>query len=197
MNKTIKRGAVIAAGAATVLSLVVATPSFAHSKTAADGTSTSTSTKVAHAHATVAVTVTGVPTTVTDAHAAGHGATFEIFTLDAAATAVPATKPTTGGKTVHVKGGTLANGTVTGELTFHGGAASTTTKYAVYSSTGAVALVTVTVDAAGVATATSSAALTATYDAAVAAAHPAKPADGSKPAGKGGKGGKGHKDGRH
>lgn len=196
MNKSFKRGAVIAAGAATVLSLVVAAPSFAHSKTAADGTSSS-STKVAHTHASVAATVTGVPSTVTDTHAAEHGATFEIFTLDAAATALPATKPTTGGKTIHIKGGTLANGTVTGELKFHGGAASTTTKYAVYASSGASALVTVTVDAAGVATATSSAALTATYDAAVAAAHPAKGdkvADGSKPAGKGH--GKGHKGGR-
>lgn len=194
MNKNFKRNAIAAAGVATILSLVVASPSLAHDggkkgKGAAAGSSTSAHV-VSGTAASLAVTVTAVPTTVTDAASAARGASFTVYTLDATATAVPATQPTTGGKKVHVQPtGTLANGTLTATLMLKGGAASTTTNYAIYPANGGAAIfATVTVDANSVATVTSSAALTAAYVA------PTAPALGE---GKGmkGKKGKGMKDG--
>lgn len=166
--KNIKRNAIAAVGVATVLGLVVASPSFAHGNNKnskpAGATSSNSATKVSGSVATVAATVTAVPSTVTDAHQAGHGGEFVIYKLDAAATSAPATQPTTGGKRVHVKDGTLANGTLTGTLLLRGGAASTTTKYAIYPAAGGTGVfATVTVDAAGVATATASGALTVAY----------------------------------
>ncbi len=204
MKKNLKRNLVAAAGAATVLSLAFASPSLAHSKSQTSTTSTST-TKAAHADkmgafGKLAATVTGVPTTVTDARSASRGAYFTVYTLDAAATAVPTTQPTTGGIRLEVRGGTLATATLTGDIPLKAGAASTTTNYAIYPSTGGTAVfATVTVDAAGVATVTSSAALTATYDATIAAAAPvAGPGKGEGKMGDGrgrGKGPKGQKDG--
>ena len=200
MKKNLKRNLVAAAGAATVLSLAFASPSLAHSKSATGTTSSSTT--AAHANkmgvfGKLAATVTGVPTTVTDARRASRGAYFTVYTLDAAATAVPTTQPTTGGVRLEVRGGTLATATLTGDIPLKAGAASTTTNYAVYPSTGGTAVfATVTVDAAGVATVTSSAALTATYDATIAAAAPV--AGQGKGQGKMGDGrgkGKGMKDG--
>ena len=203
MKKNLKRNLVAAAGAATVLSLAFASPSLAHSKSATGTTSSSTT--AAHANkmgvfGKLAATVTGVPTTVTDARSASRGAYFTVYTLDAAATAVPATQPTTGGVRLEVRGGTLATATLTGDIPLKAGAASTTTNYAVYPSTGGTAVfATVTVDAAGVATVTSSAALTATYDATIAAAAPvAGPGAGQGKMGDGrgkGKGPKGQKGG--
>jgi hypothetical protein len=204
MKKNLKRNLVAAAGAATVLSLAFASPSLAHSKSQTSTTSTST-TKAAHADkmgafGKLAATVTGVPTIVTDARSASRGAYFTVYTLDAAATAVPTTQPTTGGVRLEVRGGTLATATLTGDIPLKAGAASTTTNYAIYPSTGGTAVfATVTVDAAGVATVTSSAALTATYDATIAAAAPvAGPGAGQGKMGDGrgkGKGPKGQKDG--
>lgn len=161
MNKTLKRKAAIAAGAATVFALVAATPSFAHMQNGTTGTSTTT--KVAHAHATIAATITAVPTTVTAVNDAARGAKFVAYKLDAAATELPATQPTTGGKPVKVMGTAITNGVLTGTLKLDAGAASTTTKYAIYNAAGAATLVTVTVDAAGVATATAATAITAAY----------------------------------
>ncbi|MEY4450300.1 MAG: hypothetical protein RLZZ304_675 [Actinomycetota bacterium] len=208
MKKNLKRNLVAAAGAATVLSLAFASPSLAHSKSQTSTTSTST-TKAAHADkmgafGKLAATVTGVPTTVTDARSASRGAYFTVYTLDAAATAVPTTQPTTGGIRLEVRGGTLATATLTGDIPLKAGAASTTTNYAIYPSTGGTAVfATVTVDAAGVATVTSSAALTATYDATIAAAAPVAGPGNANGKGQGkmgdgrgkGKGPKGQKDG--
>ena len=161
MNKTLKRKAAIAAGAATVLALAAATPSFAHMR---DGMNdSSATTKVAHAHATIAATITAVPTTITDVREAARGAKFVAYKLDAAATELPATQPTTGGKPVKVIGTSITDGVLTGTLKLDAGAASTTTKYAIYNAAGAGTLVTVTVDAAGVATANAATALTAVY----------------------------------
>ena len=161
MNKTLKRKAAIAAGAATVLALAAATPSFAHMR---DGMNdSSATTKVAHAHATVAATITAVPTTITDVREAARGAKFVAYKLDAAATELPATQPTTGGKPVKVMGTSITDGVLTGTLKLDAGAASTTTKYAIYNAAGAGTLVTVTVDAAGVATANAATALTSVY----------------------------------
>lgn len=189
MKKTFKRNAIAAAGAATILSLVFASPSLAtsHSVKKASSSSSSSSSgsntwsanqgapELKGTFAKLAATVTGVPSTVTAAMAAGHGAYFTVYVLDAAATAAPATAPTTGGIRLEVRGGTLATGTLTGDIPLKGGAASTTTKYAIYPSTtgGTAIFATVTVDAAGVATVTSSGALTAAYDATVAASAPA------------------------
>lgn len=161
MNKTLKRKAAIAAGAATVLALAAATPSFAHMR---DGMNdSSATTKIAHAHATVAATITAVPTTVTDVRDAARGAKFVAYKLDAAATELPETQPTTGGKPVKVMGTAITDGVLTGTLRLDAGAASTTTKYAIYNAAGAATLVTVTVDAAGVATATAATQITAAY----------------------------------
>lgn len=177
MKKNLKRGVIAAAGAATLLSLVVATPSFAHDAGKARGPkagvsasfdSTDRAEKAAHAHASLAVTITGVSTDITDAHIAGHGAKFVAYALAADATAIPATQPTTGGKPVRVEGTSLAAGVLTGTLRIDAGAASTVTKYAIYNAAGVGSFVTVTVDAAGVATATSSSAITAVWAAPVA-----------------------------
>jgi hypothetical protein len=196
MKKNLKRGVIAAAGAATLLSLVVATPSFAHDAGKARGPkagvsasfdSTDRAVKAPHAHASLAVTITGVSTDITDAHIAGHGAKFVAYALAADATAIPATQPTTGGKPVRVEGTVLAAGVLTGTLQIDAGAAGSVTKYAIYNAAGVGSLVTVTVDAAGVATATSSAALTTVW---------AAPAAGDLGP-KGPKGPKGSKGGRH
>ena len=177
MNKNFKKVAIAAAGAATVFSLAIATPSFA-AQVGKNGVAVAP--KLAVASAVLPISITDIPSTVTDAHAASHGATFTVYTLAADATAVPATQPTTGGKTVKALPGTLTGTTLAGALAVKGGAAGTTTKLAVYPSTGGSAvLVTVVVSANGIATATPSAALTATYVAPVAVEKPAK---GEKPA---------------
>jgi hypothetical protein len=166
--KNIKRKAFAAVGVAAAVSLAIATPSLALNNAkngkAANAASSNSASKVSGSVATVAATVTAVPSTITDAHQAGHGGEFKVYLLDAAATNAPATAPTTGAKLMHVKADTLTGGTATGNIMLRGGAASTTTKYAVYPAAGGTGvLVTVTVDAAGVATASSSAPLTVAY----------------------------------
>ncbi|MEN9961743.1 MAG: hypothetical protein RIS66_156 [Actinomycetota bacterium] len=184
MEKKALKLTAIAAGAFVLAGTAFAAPSFAHQK----GTSSSTSaskdasdvrgkfkqgSKAQAAKSTLAATITGVPTTVTDVEVAEHSA-----------------QPTTGGRPVHFEATALTAGTVTGNLEFKSPKTAGTYKLAVYtSSTDATAdIVTIVVDAAGVATATSSSALTATYDANVT--RPTPPA-GEKP-GKGGKGKGGH-----
>lgn len=190
MNQKFKKTAIAAAGVATVLSLAIATPSLAHgnkgNKPAAGSTSSSVRAEN-HAHVSITATVTAVPTAVADAKAAAHGAIFTVYKLAADATAAPATQPTTGGKPVHIKDGTLAAGTLTGTLPLRAGEASTTTKYAIYSSTGVATFVSVSVDAAGVATATPTVSLTAAYVA------PTQPALGEGKGPKGDDRGKGPK----
>lgn len=168
-SKNFKRSAVAAAGVATVLSLALATPSFAHpsveGSVAKSAESSTSAPRVDAAMATISATITGVPTTVLDTHAAEHGARFVVYKLAADATAAPATQPTTGGHPIGIRGGTLVDGVLTGNLGLKGGAASTTTKLAIYPTSGGSAIfATVTVDAAGVASATTSGALTATFD---------------------------------
>jgi len=169
-NKNVKRNVVAAAGVATVLSLALATPSFAHpsikGSVESHSKGSASAPRVAAAKATVSATITAVPTTVTDSRAAEHGARFVAYKLATDATDAPATQPTTGGHPVGIRGGTLANGVLTGTIDLKGGAAGTTTKFAIYPTSGGTPIfATVTVDAAGKATATTSAALTATFDA--------------------------------
>lgn len=179
MIKTNKKVAVAAAGMATVLTLAFATPSIAATSTDST-TSTTTGTvkapKVFAAAVAVPVSVTGIPTTVTTAAEAARGAKFNVYVLDAAATELPATQPTTGATVVGARPGTLTGTELTGSIVVRGGAASTTTKLAVYPvNGGAGSLVTVTVAANGIATQTSSVALTSTYVAPVAKVKADKP----------------------
>jgi hypothetical protein len=138
---------------------------------------------------TVAATITGVPSTVTDLEVAEHGALF--FAYEYTGTA-PTTQPTTGGHPARFEATALANGTVTGSLGFLSPKTAGTYNVAVYtSSTDATPdLVTITVDSAGKATATSATALTAAYDATAAAKGPGFGGPGFGP-GKDGKGPKG------
>jgi hypothetical protein len=198
MEKKALKLTAVAAGAILLAGTAFAAPSFAHQK----GTSSSTSAskdasdvrgkfkqgaKAQGAKSTIAATITGVPTTVTDLEVAEHSALFMGYEFT---TTAPTAQPTTGGRPVHFEATALTPGTVTGTLEFKSPKTAGTYKLAVYtSSTDATAdVVTIVVDAAGVATATSSAALTATYDANVT--RPTPPA-GEKP-GKGGKGKGGH-----
>jgi hypothetical protein len=203
-NKILKLTA-IAAGAVLLAGTAFAAPSFAHQKGAASSSSTSKDAsdvrgkfkqgaKAQGAKATLAATITGVPTTVTDLEVAEHSALFMGYEYSATE---PTTQPTTGGRPVHFNATALANGTVTGTLEFKAPKTAGTYKLAVYtSSTDATAdLVTIVVDSAGVATATASAALTATYDANVTRPTPPageKPGKGDKGKGGHGKGGPGH-----
>jgi hypothetical protein len=205
-NKTVKVTA-IAAGAVLLAGTAFAAPSFAHSKNSSVKTAASSSTSAPNwtaksgdaqdgfkrglpadrVESTVAATITGVPTTVTDLEVAEHSALFMAYEYTGTA---PTTQPTTAGHPARFEATALANGTVTGTLGFLSPKTAGTYKVAVYtSSTDATAdLVTIVVDSAGVATATSAAPLTAAYDANAMA-----PAFGKGP--KGPKGEKG-KDGR-
>lgn len=185
MNKNLKRGAVVAAGAATVLSLVVATPSFAHQRGTSSTSTSTTEQREAHLHATAAVTVTGVPTTVTDSKLIARGAKLVAYKLAADATALPATKPTTGGKPVRVEAVAAADGTATYQAKLHAGVAGSVTKYAIYNAAGEGTFVTVTVNADGTVATSSVTSLTTSYVA------PTAPAYGE------GKGIKSKSEGRH
>ncbi|MEY3846931.1 MAG: hypothetical protein RJA66_1198 [Actinomycetota bacterium] len=206
-NKTVKLTA-IAAGAVVLAGAAFAAPSFAHSKSAsvkpaasatgapatgAPGTAPTFDgkhkggSKADRLESTIAATITGVPSTVTDLEVAEHSALFMAYEYTDVA---PTTQPTTGGHPARFEATALANGTVTGTLGFLSPKTAGTYKVAVYNSktSSTPVLVTIVVDSAGVATATSSAPLTATYDATVT--RPAPPANGEKP-GKDGKGGHG------
>ena len=192
MTKNFKRGTVMAASAAVVLSMTVATPSFATAGDTSRVTAATTSTTsdvtrpapVAHTHASVPVTVTGIPSTVNKIGQITKGAKFVSYKLAADATALPAAQPTTGGKPSKVVAILAADNTVSYALELDAPVTAGTVKFAVYNAAGVGSLVTVTTDAAGVATATASVALTTVY------ADPTKPALGE---GKSVKGERGHK----
>ena len=177
MEKKALKLTAIAAGAFVLAGTAFAAPSFAHSKGTASSTSASKDAsdvrgkfkqgpKAQGAKSTIPATITGVPTTVTDLEVAEHSA---LFLGDEFTGTAPTAQPTTGGRPVHFEATALANGTVTGTLEFKSPKTAGTYKLAVYtSSTDATAdVVTIVVDAAGVATATASGALTAVYDATV------------------------------
>ncbi len=212
-KKTLKLTA-IAAGAVVLAGAAFASPSFASAKhtsvKAASSSSTGTTGTAPtwggksgdavdgkfkrglpadRVESTVAATITGVPSTVTDLEVAEHSALF--FAYEYTGTA-PTTQPTTGGHPARFEATALSNGTVTGTLGFLSPKTAGTYNVAVYtSSTDATAdLVTIVVDSAGKATATSATALTATYDATAAAKGPGFGGPGFGP-GKDGKGPKG------
>ena len=222
-KKTLKLTA-IAAGAVVLAGAAFAAPSFASAKhtsvKAASSSSTGTTGTAPtwggksgdavdgkfkrglpadRVESTVAATITSVPSTVTDLEVAEHSALF--FAYEYTGTA-PTTQPTTGGHPARFEATALANGTVTGTLGFLSPKTAGTYNVAVYtSSTDATPdLVTITVDSAGKATATSATALTAAYDATAAAkgpgfGGPGKDGKGPKGGEKGGKGGHGPRGG--
>jgi hypothetical protein len=197
MNKKLKRGAIAAASAAAVLSLAVATPSFAHGNKGPRGPEVSDSAvagqnerpaKEAHTHASVAVTITAIPSTVTNVGQIVRGAKFVAYKLAADATELPATQPTTGGKPAKVVAKVGTDNVVSYSVEIDAPLTAGTVKYAVYNAAGVGALVTVVTDSAGAATATSSTALTTAY------AAPTKPALGEGKSVKGERGmKKGHR----
>lgn len=149
--------------------------------------------------AELSATITDIPATVTDLHDAVAGAHFEVFRLAADETALPAAKPTTGGHMIGIRPShddagnhvmpEITNGSVESVLGFKVGQEQGVSRFALYPTDGSAAiLVTVTTDADGNSTATSSRAITVSYDAAVAADSEANQPE----FGKGGKGGKGH-----
>ena len=199
MTKNFKRGAVFAASAAAVLSLTVATPSFAHDMKGPRGPQVSSSSSVqvervapvAHFHAELPVTVTAIPSTVTKVGQIVRGAKFVAYKLAADATALPATQPTTAGKPAKVDAIVGTDNVVRYVLELDAPLTAGSVKFAVYNAAGVGAFVTVTTDAAGVATATTSAALTTAY------AEPTKPALGEGKSVKGDRGmGHGKRHGR-
>ena len=180
-----KRSTVMAASAATIFAMAIATPSFAATATS---TSTSTEVKAAHLHASVAVTINGVPSTVTNIGQIVRGVKFVAYKLAADATAIPATQPSTGGKPAKVEANVNSSNVVSYSLKLDAPATAGTVKLAVYNAAGVGTLVTVTTDSAGVATATTDSAISATYVA------PTAPALGE---GKGVKGDRGMGHGKH
>ena len=194
MKKKSLKLTAVAAGAVVLAGAAFAAPSFASAKhtsvKAASSSSTGTTGTSGTAgtaptwggeskrglpadrvESTVAATITGVPSTVTDLEVAEHSALF--FAYEYTGTA-PTTQPTTGGHPARFEATALANGTVTGTLGFLSPKTAGTYNVAVYtSSTDATPdLVTIVVDSAGKATATSATALTAAYDATAAAKGP-------------------------
>jgi hypothetical protein len=221
-KKTLKLTAV-AAGAVVLAGAAFAAPSFAASKhssvkaasSSSSGTTGSAPTwggasgdaldgkfkqgpKANGAVSTLAATITGVPSTVTDLEVAEHSALF--FGYEYTGTA-PTTQPTTGGHPVRFEATALTDGTVTGALEFRSPKTAGTYNVAVYTSNTDASpdLVTIVVDAAGKATATSTTALTAAYDATVKAPAFGGPRDGKGPMGgghsRGGHGPHGDRDG--
>lgn len=140
--------------------------------------------------AQLSVSITGIPETVTEVRDALMGAHFEIFRLDEQATALPSTKPETGGHMIGIRpmkdaeGNKVVPEIVNGEVSSYLGLRSNrqegVTRFALYPTDGSAAiLVTVTTDALGVSTAVSSSPITVSYDEAVAAEAAAnKPAAG-------------------
>ncbi len=146
-----------------------------------------------HSHATISATITGIPSTVTSSRAVSMGAYFSAYVLADGATA-PATAPSDSHR-VHLGLGrghddtAVSGSTLTQTLRLPAGEVGSTTRVALYPSDGsAPAIVTITVDDAGVATVTSSKPLTVAYSSTVAAETKA-----NMPAHKAGKGeGRGH-----
>jgi hypothetical protein len=178
MTKKFKRGAIAAASATAILSLAIATPSFAHGNKGPRGAQNSVPAvsgqverpaKEAHTHASVSASITAIPETVTNVGKIVRGAQFVAYTLAADATAIPSTQPTTGGTPVKVVAKVGAGNVVSYSVEIDAPVTAGTVKYAVYNAAGVGVLVTVVTDSSGVATATSSAALTTAY------AEPTKP----------------------
>ncbi len=172
MKKT--TGAAIALAAAiTAGGVAMAIPSQAASSSSAT-VGTHQHERGDHIHATISATITGIPSTVTSSRAVSMGAYFSAYVLADGETA-PAVAPTDSHR-VHLGMGrghedtAISGSTLTESLRLPAGDAGSTTRVALYPSDGsALAIVTITVDDAGVATVTSTKSLTVAYSATVAA----------------------------
>ena len=177
--------AVSATSVALVGGLAFAAPSLAVTDTATSSATTSQDCERGegreHNHAELSATVTGIPSDVTDVRSAMRGAYFTAYEIDSAA--LPTAQPTEGGRILgvhpeHSDEATavtpeIVDQSFTGELGFRATTEVGTSYFALYPSDGSAAvLVTVVVDADGVATATSSRELTVGYSADVAASTP-------------------------
>ena len=186
--KTKSKIAIAATAAIAVSALAVSLPSLAHDGKGGSermGSERGYSAKAMSNKAELSATITGIPSTVTDLHAAAEGAYFELYKLAEGVNALPTTKPTTGLREVSAHPAKAADGTKTyptisgtsyqGVVHFKASKSEGVTYYALYPSDGTAAiLVTVTTNALGVATAASSASLTVKYDSVVAAASAAE-----------------------
>lgn len=186
MKLLTKVGVVATTSAALVGGLVVAAPSFGATDSV---TTNSTSTtqdcekgeRGEHNHAELQASITGIPSDVTDLRSAARGAYFTAYELEG--NSLPATQPTDEGRIVMIRPEraadgsiavpTIENGTVTATLGLRADADEGTEYFALYPSDGsAPVLVTVVVDADGVATATASRDLSVAYSADVAQSAP-------------------------
>jgi len=151
-----------------------------------------------HSFATLSATITGIPAGVTELREVVKGANYEVFRLEGHATEVPVTKPTSGGHVIGVRPAANANGDpvmpeiTAGEVTGNLGFRATDTEgvevFAIYpSDDSSPILVTVTTDAAGVATASATEALSLSYDADAAASFEPRSDKPGKPGGPHGK----------
>jgi Spy/CpxP family protein refolding chaperone len=206
-NKT--KLAVVAAAALTLTTVGFALPTLATSSTSSSDISSTHEEghRGDHAdrdHVTLSATITGVPSNVTSSHEAHRGAYFTAFVIDDAATSAPAQMPSSEGRRIGIHpvrnaDGTVStqikNGSFSGTLGFHFDETGVT-KLALYPSDGSAAvLVTITVDASGVATAKASSALEVAYSATIAAEMPSKGDRHGVREGHGPSSGRGHGDG--
>jgi hypothetical protein len=182
--KTKSKIAIAATAAIAVSALALSLPSFAHDgKVGSErmGSDRGNSAKAMSNKAELSATITGIPSDVTDLHAAAEGAYFELYKLADGVTTLPTTKPTTGLREISAHPAKAADGTKSyptisgssyqGVVHFKASRGEGVTRYALYPSDGSAAiLVTVTTDATGVSTAVASSSLTVSYDATVAAA---------------------------
>ena len=185
MKLLTKVGIASVGSAALIGGLIMAAPSFGSQGYASVHSEDHEASQVRgeHGHASVTATITNIPATVTDLKDAVRGANFLAFKIDTSA--LPETQPSEGGHVVGIKptrseDGTreipeIVSGSVEGDLLIKSPLDEGTSYFALYPSDGGEAvLVTVVVDADGVATATASSELQVSYSADVAANTPAK-----------------------
>lgn len=201
MNRKVIAAAAVSA--VLVGGLAFAAPGLAHGLGDRDQDSRSEgrySERAEHNRVALESSITEIPVDVTELRDVVRGAHFKAYMLDSAV--LPATEPAEGGRFVGIRperaeDGTMvlpeiSDGSLTANLGLKAGATEGISYYALYPSDGSEpTLVTITVDAAGIATASASKALTVSYDAEVAAAAPEM-----GPRGKRGGHGEGHGKGK-
>ena len=183
MNKSAKVGIAALAVVATG-SLGLALPALAHDRGERESSSESRQAHSMEEHnrVTLDASISGVPDEITEAKEAHEGAYFTAYLLDSDATSVPDAEPAEDGRRIGIRpisldSGTptrteIEDGTLSGLLGFRAPTEAGVTKLALYPSDGtSPVLVTITVDAEGNATATSSGPLNVAFSADVAEEH--------------------------
>lgn len=173
--KNTTTAAIALAAAITAGGLAMAIPSQAASTSESATAGAYQQERGDHTHATISATVTGIPSSVTNSFEVGMGAYFSVYEL-ADGESAPASAPTES-RRIHVGIGrgpgdevAVNSSTFQSTLRLPGVDNSTTKRFALYPSDGsAPSVVTIAVDASGVAKVTTSKALTVAYSATVAA----------------------------